>query len=288
MKRTEINQKFDEIVAFAEIEKFLDTPVKRYSSGMYVRLAFAVAAHLQPEILLVDEVLAVGDTEFQKKCLGKMGDVANEGRTVLFVSHNMGAIETLCKRGILIEHGFTKKIGEAREVVSAYISSNYTEQEISLLNCTHLGSGKIRVTSFHLEDPDGKLIPYAVSGSPVVFVIGFEATGEKCNNVSIGFSVHEKNERNLFQYYSHCSNVLFSNLPGKGEFRCLISDCLLAPGDFLVGFMVFSNGVYVDWPKVFIPISVHIGDFYQTGFFDGPIMSWGPILVRGEWSIRSQ
>ncbi len=100
MRRSEIDRKFDEIVAFAEIERFLDTPVKRYSSGMYVRLAFAVAAHLEPEILLVDEVLAVGDAAFQKKCLGKMGDVARDGRTVLFVSHNMVAVQTLCRRAI--------------------------------------------------------------------------------------------------------------------------------------------------------------------------------------------
>src|SRR6267143_1879403 len=105
MTRAEIKRKFDEIVAFAEVERFLDTPVKRYSSGMYVRLAFAVAAHLDPEILIVDEVLAVGDAAFQKKCLGKMGNVAKEGRTVLFVSHNMGAIQRLCSRGIVLERG---------------------------------------------------------------------------------------------------------------------------------------------------------------------------------------
>src|ERR1700685_3890330 len=105
MSRVEIKRKFDEIVAFAEVEKFLDTPVKRYSSGMYVRLAFAVAAHLEPEILIVDEVLAVGDAEFQKKCLGKMEDVSRGGRTVLFVSHNMAAVERLCTRGILLQQG---------------------------------------------------------------------------------------------------------------------------------------------------------------------------------------
>jgi lipopolysaccharide transport system ATP-binding protein len=108
MRKAEIDKKFDEIVAFAEIEKFLDTPVKHYSSGMYVRLAFAVAAHLEPEILLVDEVLAVGDAAFQKKCLGKMEDVAKEGRTVLFVSHNMGAITRLCERSLWLDEGRTR------------------------------------------------------------------------------------------------------------------------------------------------------------------------------------
>src|SRR6266404_500057 len=117
MKRAEIIKKFDEIVDFAEIEKFIDTPVKHYSSGMYVRLAFGVAAHLDPEILLVDEVLAVGDAAFQKKCLGKMGDVAKEGRTVLFVSHNMGAIENLCDRGILLADGQVSYEGSVEECV---------------------------------------------------------------------------------------------------------------------------------------------------------------------------
>jgi len=121
MKKAEIDRKFDEIVAFAEIEKFMDTPVKRYSSGMYVRLAFAVAAHLEPEILLVDEVLAVGDAAFQKKCLGKMGDVAREGRTVLFVSHNMGAIRGLCQRGIWIDLGRIAMDGDAERTIARYL-----------------------------------------------------------------------------------------------------------------------------------------------------------------------
>jgi len=123
MKRVEIRKKFDEMVAFAEIDKFIDTPVKHYSSGMYVRLAFAVAAHLDPEILLVDEVLAVGDAEFQKKCLGKMGDVAREGRTVLFVSHNLGAINRLCASAIWINDGEVEMAGDSEHVVGRYLSS---------------------------------------------------------------------------------------------------------------------------------------------------------------------
>jgi len=122
MSRQEIKQKFDEIVAFAEVEKFLDTPVKRYSSGMYVRLAFAVAAHLEPEILIVDEVLAVGDAEFQKKCLGKMQDVSKEGRTVLFVSHNMNAVRNLCDRVICLKNGVLELDGDANSVIEKYMS----------------------------------------------------------------------------------------------------------------------------------------------------------------------
>jgi len=128
MKRAEIKNKFDEIVNFAEISKFLDTPVKFYSSGMYMRLAFAVAAHLEPEILLVDEVLAVGDAEFQKKCLGKMGEVAKQGRTVLFVSHNMGTVRSLCEQAILLSRGKIAEIGETHKVVQSYLSSWQTKK----------------------------------------------------------------------------------------------------------------------------------------------------------------
>ena len=132
MKRVEIRQKFDEIVAFAEIEKFIDTPVKHYSSGMYVRLAFAVAAHLDPEILLVDEVLAVGDVAFQKKCFGKIGDVAREGRTVLLVSHNIGAVTGLCSKAILIDAGKVISIGRVGDVVTEYLSSNGTSNGVQV------------------------------------------------------------------------------------------------------------------------------------------------------------
>jgi lipopolysaccharide transport system ATP-binding protein len=127
MSRAEIRRKFDEIVAFSEVEKFLDTPVKRYSSGMYVRLAFAVAAHLEPEILVVDEVLAVGDAQFQKKCLGKMGEVAKGGRTVLFVSHNMLAVQQLCARCLLFEHGRLRAGGAVQEIVEQYLTKDVSD-----------------------------------------------------------------------------------------------------------------------------------------------------------------
>ena len=129
MSRADIKKNFDEIVAFAEVEKFLDTPVKRYSSGMYVRLAFAVAAHLEPDILLVDEVLAVGDAAFQKKCLGKMGDVSKEGRTIFFVSHNMGAVESLCNQALLMDDGRVVLSGETHNIVSSYLAKNYQQNE---------------------------------------------------------------------------------------------------------------------------------------------------------------
>lgn len=135
MRKKEITRKFDEIVDFAGVERYIDTPVKRYSSGMYVRLAFAVAAHLESEILIVDEVLAVGDAEFQKKCLGKMGEVSKgEGRTVLFVSHNMGSVQELCKKGIVLQNGSLFFQGNTKDAVNTYLKSSVNQQEYTLLN----------------------------------------------------------------------------------------------------------------------------------------------------------
>ena len=168
MGKAEIKQKFDEIVAFAEIEKFLDTPVKRYSSGMYVRLAFAVAAHLEPEILVVDEVLAVGDAQFQKKCLGKMEDVAKKGRTVLFVSHNMNAIEALCETVILLQAGRLISQGNVFEQITSYTQSINELCDAQLKSKVVLGDG-IKLTKFEIN-------PNPVeSGKPAGFVLEINA-----------------------------------------------------------------------------------------------------------------
>jgi lipopolysaccharide transport system ATP-binding protein len=157
MRKSEIKNKFDEIVDFAGIERYIDTPVKRYSSGMYVRLAFAVAAHLESEILIVDEVLAVGDAEFQKKCLGKMKDIASgEGRTILFVSHNMASIKNLCSKGILLENGMVKKEGDINEIVSAYLSSNANDSLKSFYQKTTLEGKSMELSSVAILDKEGK------------------------------------------------------------------------------------------------------------------------------------
>jgi len=160
MSNAEIKAKFDEIVAFSEIEKFLDTPVKRYSSGMYVRLAFAVAAHLEPEILIIDEVLAVGDAQFQKKCLGKMGDVAKGGRTVLFVSHNMGAVKSLCTKAVLLSEGSLAAQGEAGEIVDKYLTTASGEGagtgEVRWADAQSAPGGReMRLVSIRLLDGQG-------------------------------------------------------------------------------------------------------------------------------------
>jgi lipopolysaccharide transport system ATP-binding protein len=156
MTKTDINRRLDEIIAFAEIEKFVHTPVKRYSSGMYVRLAFAVAAHLEPEILLVDEVLAVGDAAFQKKCLGKMGDVAKEGRTILFVSHNLAAVESLCGRAIWLDDGLIAAEGHAANVVSRYLQTSFSPVTEQVWHDMDVAPGNDRVRLHRVSvRPDG-------------------------------------------------------------------------------------------------------------------------------------
>ena len=175
MHRVEIQRRFDEIVAFAEIERFLDTPVKRYSSGMYVRLAFAVAAHLEPEILLVDEVLAVGDAAFQKKCLGKMGDVAKQGRTVLFVSHNMAAVQSLCKIAVLLRGGLIAARGATEEVVHAYLATGVQAGEAHFNGLTKReGNGAALFSAVRMLDEAGNLISSIPMGGSLILELLFK------------------------------------------------------------------------------------------------------------------
>jgi len=192
MNRQEITRKFDEIVDFSGVERFIDTPVKRYSSGMYVRLAFAVAAHLEPEILIVDEVLAVGDAAFQKKCLGKMEDVANHGRTVLFVSHNIGAINSLCNRCLLLENGNLAKDGSTAEVVAAYQSKFYhAVNDLSdLSSVERYGSGKARFRSLELlpVNRQGEAQAALITGSDLKVGLTIESREDVVDaNVAIVF-----------------------------------------------------------------------------------------------------
>jgi len=173
MSKAEIRVKFDEIVAFSEVERFLDTPVKRYSSGMYVRLAFAVAAHLEPEILIVDEVLAVGDAAFQRKCLGKMQDVSGEGRTVLFVSHQMDAVQRLCNKGMLLHKGSLVTAGPMDDVVRDYLQQNATAESDFIFEIPESPRSSAHATHLRIEDSDGRPLPEVPIGSPWQARIGF-------------------------------------------------------------------------------------------------------------------
>jgi lipopolysaccharide transport system ATP-binding protein len=179
MTRAEIKQKFDEIVDFSGVERYIDTPVKRYSSGMYVRLAFAVAAHLEPEILIVDEVLAVGDAEFQSKCLGKMGEVSKtKGRTVLFVSHNMGAVKNLCSHTVLMERGKVSLMGETRDVIERYLSGDAEIDRYKYWQKDFPGKNGVMLHSIRVQDDKGSVENALTSSTPVTICVEYELTSE--------------------------------------------------------------------------------------------------------------
>ena len=190
MRRAEVAKKFSSIVEFAGVEKFIDTPVKRYSSGMYMRLAFAVAAHLEPDILLVDEVLAVGDIDFQRRCLGKMREATGEGRTVVFVSHNMASIRALCPRAILLDRGRVTADGDVEDVISAYLSTDVKASASGAIpdEVPRIGMGDARLRHVELLGPDGEPLTYARLGQPFSVVIGVESTRRLPAIVEVGIS----------------------------------------------------------------------------------------------------
>lgn len=219
MKKAEISRKFDEIVAFAEIEKFLDTPVKHYSSGMYMRLAFSVAAHLEPEILLVDEVLAVGDAAFQKKCLGKMGDVAKEGRTVLFVSHNTGAVKTLCSRCLLLADGQLLADDVSSTVTGLYLSDLYAGKASQVVLPNKPGV-PIQATKLWLEEADGKQVSEIDMGRNVCLGIDYTIT-KTLRDVTVAALISKEGMPLLYTYDTDGEEML-RDTRNAGRYRCRV------------------------------------------------------------------
>lgn len=285
MKRSDITRKFDEIVAFSEVEKFLDTPVKRYSSGMYVRLAFGVAAHLEPDILLVDEVLAVGDAAFQQKCLGKMGNVVNEGRTVLFVSHNMAAIASLCTRGLLLEGGRLKLSDSPQLVIEEYLAKARDDAGVPLSEREdRKGNGRLRFTRVSILNQRNEVIDTVVSGQDISIALEYDIP--TCETL-----------------YKTAVQIKFSGAVGQPLFACFtraaVSESLtLEPGSCLlcrIPHLPLRAGVYTFtiWCTVAETLEDHVlqagtltvveGDFFGTGKFPGK--ETGEFLVRHEWLV---
>jgi lipopolysaccharide transport system ATP-binding protein len=235
MARTEIRKKFEEIVAFAEVEKFLDTPVKRYSSGMYVRLAFAVAAHLEPEILIVDEVLAVGDAEFQKKCLGKMKDVSEGGRTVLFVSHNMTAIKSLCTKGLFLKNGKVSSDGDINKVVNNYqlLFSPATKMEFDI-ESKITGNSKISLNSIEVENGNDQGGFYI--NEPLIIKVNF-TNKEISTPININLFFNAPDGTNIF---ATCSD---SKVYNKGiiDLKCKIPPNFLNDNIYSIDVMAVTN-----------------------------------------------
>ncbi|HEX4439957.1 MAG TPA: ABC transporter ATP-binding protein [Thermoanaerobaculia bacterium] len=281
MKRAEIERKFDEIVAFSEVEQFIDTPVKRYSSGMYLRLAFAVAAHLEPEILLVDEVLAVGDAEFQKKCLGKMGDVAREGRTVLFVSHNMSAVQALCPRSILLRKGGVAIDGPTPEVLREYLGYlNTSAAQAFENNPDRRGDGAVRLTGARILDSHGRHVERLVAGTPITLEFGYENTvGADHVEVNLGIINHLGTA--VAHFSTKVAGFSVDDLGARGTLTCHIPKLPLPPGDYRVAISVDYKGRDTDKIPNALAFSVDSSTFFPTGRF--PKINYGAVLVEHSW-----
>jgi lipopolysaccharide transport system ATP-binding protein len=280
MKKNEIKKKFDEIVDFSGVERYIDTPVKRYSSGMYVRLAFAVAAHLEPEILILDEVLAVGDAEFQKKCLGKMKDVAEQGRTVLFVSHNMAAVRNLCGRGILLENGKNIYSGEINEIVEQYLKPQGEMEKAKGMviweNGNAPGGEEMKLSSIRMLNAKNEVSSSFYTSSPIKVEINYDVmqdiSGSRIvmqlmdihGNVVFASTNHladsEKKTKGI--YITHCT--IPENLLNKGQYTILIHIGIpgvkvLVKGEPFITFDAILMGnhgsVYKEnWPGVVAPL----------------------------------
>lgn len=286
MSRKEIKSKFDEIVDFSGIEKFLDTPVKRYSSGMGVRLAFSVAAHLEPEILLIDEVLAVGDAEFQKKSLGKMGEVAKGGRTVLFVSHNMGHVQKLCKKSILLNNGIMTNLGETSDVIQGYFGglAQYESNDINLEDLPrweNLGE-RIKFAKCVVHNSKDQQTTRLRQGESFRLLI--EANGiQAMKNLEVEIGIDTIFQQRVTTVASRAADVYFSVAPGKLlQTEVIFNDLRLMPGIYFVTLNLLSNRRTVD--MVHNIIKFHVEDAYLEGGRNHKSYK-GIIISQPEWKI---
>jgi len=282
MKKAEIDTKFDEIVDFSGVEKFLDTPVKRYSSGMRVRLAFSVAAHLEPEILIVDEVLAVGDADFQKKCLGKMQDVTSgEGRTVLFVSHNMGAVRNLCSRGILLRQGSQICDQPIDQTIKEYTSYLTATAEISLTeeNKERGGDGRVRLIAVRCLNQNGATTAEIIAGETITFEFDYENC-QKLSSIDVAMTVYN----NLGIAVTSCNTNLQGqriNLhPEKGTFSCVFEDTPFPLGRYRLA-IALQDGGNCDWLPNVIIFDVTGSNFFHSGKTPNP--NYCNVMIRHSW-----
>jgi lipopolysaccharide transport system ATP-binding protein len=287
MTRGDIQRRFDEIVAFAEVEQFLDTPVKRYSSGMYMRLAFAVAAHLEPEILVVDEVLAVGDAKFQEKCLGKMNEVAKQGRTVLFVSHNMAAVERLCHYGLVLESGCVKFTGNTHRAIDHYLES-YSKSLAKLEKREdRIGSGEIVVAEILVRDSNQNIVDTVKSGQDIQIV--FRYTGRQgYYNPRLRFSILVKTvtDAPVFLHHNRLTRETFEALTDSGAFVCSIQRLPLTAGTYRLTYSIMiGEESYIDYLEHAAELTVVEGDYYGSG--EVPPSGFGPMLVQASWSTET-
>lgn len=287
MSREEIDRKFDEIVDFAEIEKFIDTPVKHYSSGMGLRLGFAVAAHLEPEILVVDEVLAVGDSAFQKKCLGKMGEAATQGRTVLFVSHNMAAVQGLCERGIVLKQSKLVYEGDAESAIFNYMHVNEAVASTGIDLRTHSGrrpGSKPVIRELHISLADGLETRSIPIGSSITFDIFLDPESERFTNCILSLGIFNIFGQLIVPFRSHMQYAGSLGVDKPTHAKLLWDDCMLVPGTYSIGVAIASDNKPVDWIDDAAQIDIEVDkDIYGTSKDLSHI--GGVVLPRAHWSI---
>lgn len=281
MKKTEIGRKFDEIVGFAEIDRLLDTPVKRYSSGMQVRLAFAVAAHLEPDILLVDEVLAVGDVAFQRKCLGKMSTVAREGRTVLFVSHNMAAVQNLCARGLVVREGHLAFDGSAQEAIADYLRQmGQAAQTRFERNPLRPGDGSFRLTGGWVLDEEGRETGHLVAGRPASFRFAYENAGavRRPRVILVLWNFHGTA---VASFDMDLTGYQVDGIGARGAFACHVPSLPLPLGEYRGGVSVHAGGRLADDVPNAVEFRVESSAFFPTG--RTPRLQYATCLIAHEW-----
>ncbi len=283
MNRDEVSRKFEEIVDFSGVETFIDTPVKRYSSGMYVRLAFSVAAHLEPEILILDEVLAVGDADFQKKCLKKMAEVAGEGRTVLFVSHNMTAVVQLCRNAVLLDNGTLIEMGQVDKVIQRYISNN-TETQISI-NTSLSGNDQFSITDAYLLNTAGDRIQSPISGSEIRLVLEYESRDTLLNSTAM-VTIYNFHNTPIAHLNSKASFGSATISAGKGKLICRIPKVPLPYTSYHVGAAITSGDRQVYHSSNILNFSVAASKFYPNSYM--PPASYSLVLVENEWIFQGK
>jgi len=289
MSKSEISSKFDEIVDFSGVERYIDTPVKRYSSGMYVRLAFAVAAHLEPEILIVDEVLAVGDAEFQKKCLGKMKDVSiHDGRTILFVSHNLLAVQNLCTKGILMKNGHIAIENNIQEVVQFYNNESTSLKGISLEERKDRGgTGFLKVNSFELRRENNEKVKSLTSGENVKIVLFFKNENKiELKNILIALGIDDMYGTRITHINNQLTNQIEAKISGgENSVEIFISNLPFMPGRYDVTIFIEANGEVTDWVQNAFSFTVDAGDYYETGRLIPP--GQGTFLMKYDFKFYS-
>lgn len=280
MTKQEIDRKFDEIVGFAEIDRFIDMPVKRYSSGMSVRLAFAVAAHLEPDILLVDEVLSVGDAAFQRKSLGKMSSVAEEGRTVLFVSHNMAAVQSLCSRAIVIRQGQVIFDGTAAEGVAEYLQDIVRPADPFQDNPHRRGDGGFRFIASRVLDEEGKESGHLVAGRPASFEFVYD-NGEGARRADVRFMLFNHLGTAVASFNMDLTGHIAEGLGPQGRFVCRVPTLPLPLGEYRGAVVARVGGRLTDSVPNAVVFRVESSTFFPTG--RAPTVQSSTCLIAHDW-----